>query len=128
VLSYDDVQAVSPNYFQLPKKFNINDTIALLRLLKDKSKIYVVNVNSVMNAISATLNIPELVLQIFNDDEALISYTFDNAFLVTPKLVDSFPVERQYLVSTEEFIEKNQKFYYSVECVIRGLRTLIESA
>lgn len=99
VVSYDKVNITNSNFLQLPESISINDTISLLRLFP-KNKIFVINTNSVMNSIAASLHIPELILQNFNDPDFL-SYTFENAYILTPNTYNRVHHSHQYIVEGE---------------------------
>lgn len=91
------------NYFEInTKKFNINESIELLRLLKKTTKLSCITLNSCFWAISAGLGIPNLGLQ-HRDNPSMLTEYFPNIYCITNRFIKGINPSYQFITPEAKF-------------------------
>ncbi|MDD3586473.1 MAG: hypothetical protein PHQ75_04770 [Thermoguttaceae bacterium] len=130
VVCVDPVETVDPHCMIINcEKFRITDSIALLRLLKQKMQTYCFTMASCFCSISSALDIPNLCVQFFYDTSLATVY-FPNIFIVTHRKYICVPREKQFLSSENDYdIDGFKAQYHSdylIECFNYMLKRLEE--
>ena len=102
------------------KKFNINETISLLKLIKEnKISICFLTIMSVFASVSSALKIPNLAMQHLYDP-CISTVYYSNIYMITDRYYRQIPSDRQYIIPEKyiERLENNSRFIYSPEILI----------
>lgn len=112
VITPEKTEIVDDNLYVIDiKSFVITDTISLLKLIKEQGiPVYICEVISCFAAISAGLNIPNLILQHYWDFNIRAVY-YSNMFIVTPRPYMAVPADRQFIYSAERYDDVSKVFF-----------------
>lgn len=118
VISVEETNLINDNLLKIDiKKISINETIQLIKMISKEADIYVLAVASCFMSISAALKIPALIMhQVF--DMCIKSVYYSNLYIITHRLYDSIPRDRQFLSPKSAYCEKNNCVSYSSEFVL----------
>lgn len=105
--------------------FSINDSIKLLAELKKQygGNLYCMGVISCFTAISAGLNITNLVLQPVLDQQ-IESVWEKNIFIMTHTEYANIPIQNQFIIDKKSYDYRDYRYTFSLKCVINAFQQL----
>jgi ADP-heptose:LPS heptosyltransferase len=122
----DEALEMEGCYKVFVKEWNINESMALIKLLKDKA--YFICINSVFFPVTSALGIKTLALYIF-DDISAFQFFYPNLYFVTPykSLQKRLPCTNYFSPQAKDFIKRENLYYYQSNYIIEAFKKMISA-